>query len=614
MIPAASTFATANAASRKQPIFLLTIAGYSRVFSNNPSYGTDFLIEAISDLSTTVSDLDGGADQRTLTVTVQDGTQASPGLITADFPGFTFEGKKATLSTGFSGMSSSDFVPIFTGVIDTVASSNSNLCYDFNITDDLLWTTQVIFSVGDSGLATDTNNPKTINAHPLDLLVSIITNELNRSSLEYNRSNILAYRDTVFAGLQFNFEITSPPQAQDFIEQQIMQPLGGYLFTNYLGQLDVHFPGPQIGPAIEGGCCVGCFTNGGGVIVGTPFLVGFGCSVVAPAGATQLQIGMADTYYGDNVGLGWFYAVYDDTTSTTLSGSFHTGANEEPWDPGVNPSFSFTNGGATAPPTLAVTAGHVIRLVYTSGSASIGPGGSLAGPLGPGGLGVNSSSPAWYCYSPTPLQSVFAITEDNTIGPPKNDIPAAGQADLINQISIRFDAGSGGGSYGSEYLAKDAASISLYTQYGQHIIQSDGMRSGLQGFSLAAQTANFLFQRYGNKNLYFDNCFVVDWTGCVLELGDAVAITNRFIPDRKAGVVGITAKKFEVVGIDHNFNDGTVTLSLLDAGLNLYSAFYIAPAGEADYASAASYDQGHYMFMCDNTDKYSTGAAGNTLS
>jgi hypothetical protein len=613
MIPAASTFTTANALVRKEPIFLLTIAGYSRVFSNKSGYGTDTLIEAISDLSTTVSDLDGGADQRTLTVTVQDGTQASPGLITADFPGFTFEGKKATLSTGFKGMSSTDFLPIFTGVIDTVASSNSNTCYDFNITDDLLWTMQVIFSVGDSGLATDSTNPKTINAHPLDLLISIIKNELNRSSLEYNESNILAYRDTVFAGLQFSFEITSPPQAQDFIEQQIMQPLGGYLFTNYLGQLDVHFPGPLLGPAIEDGSCVGCFTNGSGVIVGTPFLVGFGCSVIAPPGATQLQIGMADTYYGDNVGLGWFYSVFDDTASTTLSLSFHSGANEEPWDPSINPSFSFTNGGATAPPTLAVTAGHIIRLVYGGGTASIGFGG-LAGPLGPGGLGVTSSSPAWYCYSPTPVQNVFAITEDNTIGPPKNDIPAAGQAELINQISIRFDADSGGGSYHSEFLANYAPSISLYTQYGQHIIQSDGMRSGLQGFSLAAQTSNFLFQRYGNKNLYFDNCFVLDWRASVLEIGDEVAVTNRFIPDRVAGVIGITAKKFEVMGVDHNFNDGTVTLSLLDVGLNLYTSVYIAPAGEADYASAAAYDQGHYMFMCDNTDKYSTGATGNKLS
>ena len=47
---------------------------------------------------------------------------------------------------------------------------------------------------------------------------------------------------------------------------------------------------------------VGVFANSSGVIVGTPFAVGDAASVVIPSGATQLQLGINDDIFGDNVG------------------------------------------------------------------------------------------------------------------------------------------------------------------------------------------------------------------------------------------------------------------------------------------------------------------------
>jgi hypothetical protein len=47
---------------------------------------------------------------------------------------------------------------------------------------------------------------------------------------------------------------------------------------------------------------VGTFATSSGAIVGMPFEVGDSATVTVPAGATQLQLGINDDIYGDNVG------------------------------------------------------------------------------------------------------------------------------------------------------------------------------------------------------------------------------------------------------------------------------------------------------------------------
>jgi hypothetical protein len=54
---------------------------------------------------------------------------------------------------------------------------------------------------------------------------------------------------------------------------------------------------------------IGAFTDGNGVVVGTPFLIGEGISVLAPAGAAALQFGVNDDVYSNNSGLLLFAVV-----------------------------------------------------------------------------------------------------------------------------------------------------------------------------------------------------------------------------------------------------------------------------------------------------------------
>jgi hypothetical protein len=189
------------------------------------------------DLEITIDELNGSSSLGQLIFDVLDHAH----LITADFPGFVFEGKKVRLHTGFPGMLRSEFVTIYTGVIETVASMDGNVGYTFTCSDGKARLNQVIWTVGDDGVATDSDHPRTINGHPLDILLAILIDEISMLTTEVNVAKIEQYRDTIFAGMQFVFNITDPPQALDFIQKQLMIPLGGYIWTRADGVTDVNF-------------------------------------------------------------------------------------------------------------------------------------------------------------------------------------------------------------------------------------------------------------------------------------------------------------------------------------------------------------------------------------
>jgi hypothetical protein len=61
-------------------------------------------------------------------------------------------------------------------------------------------------------------------------------------------------------------------------------------------------PGAWISGTVWSLEVLGTFTDSLGDIVGTPFVVGDGTTVVVPTGATQLQLGVNDNVYSDNSG------------------------------------------------------------------------------------------------------------------------------------------------------------------------------------------------------------------------------------------------------------------------------------------------------------------------
>ncbi len=459
MIQATSNFTTALSTFLNGKIlYRITIQGYSRVFCNYKSgvSGEYDWIVSMQDMPITIHDLDGGADQVQFSFNVQDRGAA----ITGDFPGFTFEGKQITLQTGFYGLAVGDFTTLFTGFIDTVASDNNNLEYTFNCSDISSRLTQVIYLTGDSGQPIDSGNPKTLLAHPLDLLLNILGTQIGLSAGQYDSTKIAAYRDGPFNGVQFQFHLTQSVAAIDFIKSQILKPLGGYLWVNNLGMLTVNFFYPLNAPVAV--------------------------------------------------------ATFGPRTWTTI---------------------------------------------------------------------------------PTAEQ----------IG--------SGVSELINQVQFQFDKDDASSSASGNYLAQDTevygVSVAKYAQYGEQTIQSDGLRSGFQGFFTARLVARMIFGRYGLKSLTFDRQAADSiWQTCLLQPGDIIAATHPQIPDRVAGVMGITGKQFEIINPTYKFTDGLMTFTMIDASyLQTFGLFKIAPNGQADYTSGSNV----YMYLCNDSDKYTNGDAAHTL-
>jgi hypothetical protein len=472
----------------------------------------------------------------------------------------------------------------------------------------------VIYTLADDGFPTDSDHRKTLNAHPLDILEDILLNQIGLTLDQFNNATLQTYRNGIFAGVQFYFSIDSPPAAKDFIESEIMKPLGGYIWTNNLGQIDFNFFRRDNRISIAPGSLMGAFTNSGGVIINNPFFVpvsqalGLTATIPVPPGATQVSWGVNDTYWSDNSG-SWNITV--NGTPITVN------AKTRPYDPAINTAFPFSSSGSTASVTVAVTAGTLMTVAHTGG-----PGVSLKStwpaydPLGGQGRNFEPSDPGTppgiYAVSiPTVivLTPDFTLNNDNLIEPPE-----AEQADLINTISFRFDKGTGtDDKFGAESVSTYTPSVTKYGQFGQQVIESAGMRSGLQGFFIANFTSQMIFYRYGLKNLQFAEV-IATWGAVLIEPGDIVAVTSSYVPDRQAGVMGITAKLFEVLDRTWNFGDCTVHLKLLDASyLTQFGQYLIAPINTPVWTSATSYQKNRYMFLCNNSDQYSDGTAGHTL-
>lgn len=599
MISATTNFLVANAALEKKPILTITVGGsYPRSFATNAdgSNVNVLAIESFDDLSQTINDMDGGADLGELRFTVSD----RGGLITSDFPTFTFEGKSVVLKAGFVGLSSGDFVTLFTGVIDTVSSANDNASYAFRCIDNKQSLSKVIYTVADDGKATDSDHRKTINAHPLDVLIDILENQVGYPSSQINIQKIATYRDTIFAGLQFVFSIDSPPSAKDFIENQIMKPLGGYIWVNNLGQVDVNFFYPNDRMAVSQGCLLGCFVDGSGTIVTAPFPIGLSTTIEVPPGAVNLSMGCNDGFYTDNIGEWWM-----DVSGTTV----HVSSANRPWNIAANPTLTYTDVGSTSPATIGVTPGATITITYLSHTVQIGVGFPFTDSNGIVGMVNDPQAPGKYAYGTQPLNLALAITHDTIVD---QGIPLAEQADLVNQVLFRFDKDTEG-KFHSEPTYNFDTSTTKYAQFVPTTIESDGMRSGFQAFFHAALISRLIFYRYGLKNLTFVDVPLF-WDAVLLEPGDFVSLTSPLIPDRELGVKGITGKMFEILDRTWNLNEHTVTVTLLDASyLSRFAQYLIAPNSTPAFTSASAYAKARYLFLSNTSDQYSDTTPGHTL-
>jgi hypothetical protein len=603
MIAATANFLAALSTFRSGKIlYLITIAGYSKVFTNYVSgvAGQVPWIVSMDDSSTSINDMDGGADQIAFAFTVQDRN----GAITADFPGFTFEGKQITLQMGLPGLAQADFVTLFTGFVDTVASVNSNTEYYFTCNDISSILAAVVYLLGDSGLPISSTNIKTLLAHPLDLLISV----LGQAGL-----NLIPDFDGNVGG-QWSMASAG---AMTYSATGGQRSGGSWIYVGTGAASGTLFPKSATFTVVHGQTyTLAAYIDATHVTAGGPAFVGIYDPTVVTnyisANQVNGQAGFVSINWTVPAGVTQVKVIFDTNNATVTNAT--------------NLVFS--------DPILALSAiGNNLLIdvnkirAYRDGifsgmqfqfhlSQSVAAADfvkqQILKPLG-GYLWANSLGAITVNFF-SPLSAPTSVA---TLGPNYwVSIPEAEQLDIINQVQFQFDKDDATSDASGNYLATDTEiygpSQNKYgTQFGEQVVQADGIRSGFQGFFTARMVSRMIFGRYGLKNLKFDQSAPDSiWQTCLLEPGDIVAVTHPQIPDRVAGVVGVTNKLFEIMNRSFLFSTGRMNLTMIDASyLSVFGLFKISPNGQADYLAGSNV----FMYLCDDTDKYTNGDAGHVL-
>jgi hypothetical protein len=198
---------------------------------------------------------------------------------------------------------------------------------------------------------------------------------------------------------------------------------------------------------------------------------------------------------------------------------------------------------------------------------------------------------------------------------------------MVNTVQVQFDLddasanSSSSGSYLSSTTEEYTPSYLLYGNLSSELtINADGLRSAFQGYFIAGLTAVLIFMRYGFKNLTFDDessgGSAPDsiWNTLLYEPGDIVSVTHSQVPNRKAGVMGLTNYPFEILNKTIKFTEGKLNYTMLDATyLSNFGLYKITPPGEATYAADTTANQEQYMYFCGSNGLYSNGDAGHIL-
>ncbi len=209
---------------------------------------------------------------------------------------------------------------------------------------------------------------------------------------------------------------------------------------------------------------------------------------------------------------------------------------------------------------------------------------------------------------PGGITAVYTFNPDNLA-----TLPTPGEAELINVVTHRFD--HDGDKFAVANVAIDADSETKFGQQGQHVIESLGMRSVLQGFSLGQLVAQGIFNRFADKNLKMSSLIGFADEGALLEIGDFVKVTHPLVPDRATGVLGITDQLFVVTQVNRQYKLGRIVINLADAsqieaGAGVVAGlgpFKIAPATVPEWNLANQSQRDTYLFVSDVNGKQSDG-------
>jgi hypothetical protein len=614
MITRTANFIAASQQKSLKPIYRFSINGYSKVFvwrADPAAPGTPWIV-SIGDWSVSVDTLEGSYTIDNLVVTVIN----PAGAVTTDTSTQLLEQRFCTLQMGFEGLALSDYCTLFSGIVNDIAF-NTDGSYSFTCNDYNRLTQRVVYLYGDDTTVTTTtqsyagSNPwsTVTQTWTTDPVTGVVTPS---AVITYAASGPSGPAGTVVSG-----NTTTVTTSRTVL-------IGGTSTTIYEQTVTTVGTGTRT---------VTITTYGSALLYGNVIIT------VLTDASTGLKTTTLSTTFTEN---GVDGSVSSVTDYGLISSSNYRHVVGHPLDimldiflNEIGMASSDVNQAQVELIRDTILAGCEFEFFVTgSVDAKDFIENQLLKPLA-GYLYINAAGQICVGFAqpvPNGNTPVTALTPSNM-----QSVPALTTHPLISVVTSRFDKDdfneatiSNSNGYlaqattiyapsvadlpaMNESLAEELVANSGAVQ-GQTILESDGMRSGFQGFLLSTMVAQALFAMYGSYNPTLEvPCHWADTF--FVELAEYVTLTHPLLPNRKTGTMGIVTQQFKVVKRSYSFADMTVTLTLEDAsGLTSFNAKRIAPTGKGVYTAVSSADQQRYLFMADDTTgKQSNGDAAGTV-
>ena len=516
MLSSNTTFDTAHALAYKTPMYLIAFSGETTDFCNHqPGSPTNSLKQYLGSIS--------GTDQ---TVYPEDGRATISGVtfelldydneITALLATDTyfFHRKKVTIEAGYLGMTEANMLTVFVGWVTGIKLSSDGLRYIFSVTDPKKWMQRKIFRGAE-------DSSVTLSGNPINILLAVLTSTGQPAIEAMTRANPCQVTWTAH-GLKTGDKI-------NFIE--ITQADWTALIT------------------VAGHTITWVDANNFTIAVDTS---GYAAAYDASVDAGKLRNGKHDRLAAAN-GLG-INTVYINVSNIEDV--------RDKWFPGNSHYMKF------------VIAERLKAIDWFENE--------IFRPLniypvidGDGKFNIKPFKPPIAA-----LDSVQSFTEDNIIGLPGWDMNLEG---MFNEVEWHYNWDDVDEEFDNQTFYADSASINNRGPGKKPVtIKSKGLHTTISGCSLNLHTAdviirrkNSIFNRFATPPLKITaKTFFDRWLS---EAGDIVPLTHGDLPEPVAGTRGLTAERLEVIRRSVDWENGKVSIELLNTGFNKSDYGAISP-------------------------------------
>lgn len=253
MITTNTAWDAKHASLAKRPIYVLTIGGQSTVYSTH-----DLTAEGITGApafrawlktprgaSQSIDVLRGSSSIGELECEIID----QAGVLRTLVGTTTLEGQPATLSVGYPSLAYSNFVTLHTYQIYKITPSSSYTSWVIRSRDRQMAAKRTIYTNPENGETLEESNPWVLQGTPSEIVQAVYLFALSRDVTEIDRTSLAA----MDAGTEghfkpvrpFQFVLTEPIEAKQFLETEVFKPCGMYPVVDELGRIGARAARPS---------------------------------------------------------------------------------------------------------------------------------------------------------------------------------------------------------------------------------------------------------------------------------------------------------------------------------------------------------------------------------